>query len=179
MTQNNVKMNHTDIDWEYLAEILTLMESRQPLFPFEEWANHKDALFYFIREQEVDKLLGGPVEEQYQVPTEQELLVLENGYNRLHTHTHFLLDLEFIDQHDKSEWARNHPGSNSLWLQGYEVWPMRITAKGYFFLETVREPDQSKTRVLQTLQKATPAVATEAIKHGITEILKMIGSAGV
>ena len=38
MTEHNVKMNHTDIDWEYLAEILTLMESRQPLFPIEEWA---------------------------------------------------------------------------------------------------------------------------------------------
>ena len=179
MTHNNVKMNHTDIDWEYLTEILTLMESRQPLFPIEEWANHDDARLYFIRERELEELLGLTVDEPYQAPTEQERLHLESGYSRLHTHTHFLLDLEFIDQHDRSEWARNHPGGLSPWLEGYEVWPVRITAKGYFFLETVRESDQSKTGVLQALQKATSVVATEAIKHGLAETLKMIGRAGV
>ena len=179
MTPNSVKMNHTDIDWEYLAEILTLMESRQPLFPIEEWANHQDARLYFIREQQVGELLGLHIDEPYQAPTEQEWLDLETCYGKLHTHTHFLLDLEFIDQHDRGERNRNHPGSYSPWLEGYEVWPVRITAKGYFFLEAIRESDQSKTGVLQGLQKATSVVATEAIKHGIAETLKMIGRGGI
>ena len=179
MTQNNVRMNHTDIDWEYLAEILTLMETRQPRYPLEEWVRHEDARFYFIREQQVTKVLGLDLDEPYQAPTEQEWLDLESVYDRLHTHTNFLLDLEFIEQHDRSDQARSYPSTYSVWLQGYEVWPARITAKGYFFLEMVRNPDQSKTGVMQTLRNVPTLLATEAIKHGIAEAVKMIGSAGI
>ena len=177
MTNNDVKMNHTNIDWEYLTEILTLMESRQPRFPIEEWAEHPDARFYFIRKQAVDKVLGLHVDNPYPDPTEQERLELGSAYDRLHTHTNFLLDLEFIEKLDRSERSRNHPGRNSPWLRGYEVWPTRITAKGYLFLEAVRGPDQANGRVLQTLQNASTAVAKQAVKHGITEIMKAIVSA--
>lgn len=165
-------MNHTDIDWGYLAAILTIMEPRQPLFPIEEWPDHNDARLYLIDNQRIEKLFGLAVDDSSQPTTEQELQGIVDDYTRLHKHTNFLFDLEFIDQHDKGEWARTHPGMHSLWSYGYEVWPSRITAKGYFFLEAIRGTDGSKTGILQSLQKASAILATEAVKHGVSEIIK-------
>ena len=177
-------MNHTDIDWGYLVEILEMMESQQPLFPIAEWpGRHKDARLYLLERQQTNIALGIAPEEEYQPATDQERQGLEDNYKRLHRHTHFLWDLDFIDQHDKDENIKAFPGGRgrSFWRHRYEVWPRRITAKGYFFLEMVREAERSDNEsrgesLAQRLQKAGTLVGTEAIKHGVGEIFKMLGN---
>ena len=177
-------MNHSDIDWEYLVAILEMMESEQPLFPIEGWpARHEDARLYLVERQRTNIALGITPEDEYQPTTEQERQSLEDNYKRLHKHAHFLLDMDFIDQHDKDENIRAFPGGRrgSFWRHGYEVWPRRITAKGYVFLEMVREGEMSANEsrgesLAQRLQKASTLVGTEAIKHGVGEVFKMLGN---
>ena len=168
-------LNSTYVDWGYLAEILAMMVPEQPQFPIEGLLEHEDARLYSIdnqRDEEEFGLLDAPS----QPITQQERQDIEAGYARLHIHTNLLLDLGFIDQHDRDEAIRRIPDT-SPWRYGYEVWPRRITARGYFFLEAIGGTEESNSGVLQSLQKASTMVATEAIKHGVSEIVKALGSA--
>lgn len=177
-------MNYTEIDWGYLVQILAMMESEQPLFPIEEWTTrHEDARLYLMERERTDTALGLPTEGKYRLATDEEKQDLEDNYKRLHRHTHFLLDLDFIDQHDKDENTRRFPGGRgrAFWRHNYEVWPKRITAKGYFFLEMVREGETSGSEpkgepLVQRLQRAGTLLGTEAIKHGVDEVFKMLGN---
>lgn len=175
-------MNHSEIDWGYLVEILAMMEPEQPLFPIEMWPDrHENARLYLVEQQRINIALGIIAGDEYQLTTEQEMQGLEDNYKRLHRHAHFLLDLDFIDQHDKGESIRVFPGHADFWQHGYEVWPRRITAKGYFFLEMIREEERSANdsrgeSLAQRLQKAGTLVGTEAIKHGVGEVFKMLGN---
>ena len=170
-------MTHTGIDWEYLVDLLTKMEAEQPLFPIQEWLDrHQDARFYVAHSQQMDEFFGIAEQDELRQMTDEERQGLEDDYKRLHRHTNFLLDLEFIEQHENKM-----PYDHMLWFQGYEVWPRRVTAKGYFFLEMIREAEKSANEsagesLMQRLRKVGTLVGAEAVKHGVSEGFRMLGS---
>ena len=169
-------MNYTDIDWGYLVGLLNTMEAEQPLFPIQEWLDHhQDARFYVVRSQQINELLGMAAQDELRLMTDEDWQGIEDNYKRLHRHTNFLLDLDFIEQHE-NKMSYDH----LLWFQGYEVWPRRITAKGYFFLEMIREAEKVANEstgesLMERLRRVGTLVGTEAIKHGVGESFKMLG----
>ena len=170
-------MNYTDIDWGYLVGLLNTMEAEQPLFPIQEWLDHhQDARFYAVHSQQFDEFLGMAAQDELRQMTDEDWQEIEDNYKRLHRHTNFLLDLDFIEQHENKM-----PYDHILWFQGYEVWPRRITAKGYFFLEMIREAEKAANEstgesLMQRLRRVGTLLGTEAIKHGVGESFKMLGS---
>ena len=169
-------MNHTDIDWGYLVGLLTMMEAEQPLSPIQEWLDrHQDARFYVVQSQQLDEFLEMAAQAELREMTDEDWQGMEDNYKRLHRHTNFLLDMEFIEQHENKM-----PYDHMLWFQNYEVWPRRITAKGYLFLEMIREAEESAHEstgesLMQRLQRVATLVGTEAIKHGVGESFKLLG----
>ena len=88
-----------------------MIESEQPLFPIEDWPDrHEDARLYLLERERTDIAFGLTTEDKYRLATGQEKQDLEDNYKRLHRHAHFLLDLDFIEQHDKDENIRRFLG---------------------------------------------------------------------